>query len=465
MPGTTAFPGALDSFPAITATTQEDAAGVEHDVVHENVHACMLALEAKVGVDGSLVVTSLEYRVTTAYNLAAAAIPASAAGVANGVATLDSGGKVPSSQLPAGTSATWGAITGTLNAQTDLQSALDAKLDDSQLDTDGTLAADSDTRIASQKAVKTYVDTKVTGVLTFKGSTDCSANPNYPAASKGDSYVVSVAGKIGGASGIAVDIGDLFAASANNAGGTQASVGTSWFILEHNLVGALLAANNLSDVASASTARTNLGLGTVATLASDTDGTLAADSDSNVATQKAVKTYVATELAGIGGVSGGGLTLLQTATVTGSAASSLAFAAAVDLATDKAYLIELVLGNATASDSNISLFFNSDTTATNYYRHSMGAQSGSISGAEVNSGQVCTLAASETFTGNGWIMPDFNGRPRAKIEGIRASTSNIAGSIFFMYRNNIANVTSIQISASVANSLSVGSVMRLYKFA
>jgi hypothetical protein len=48
----------------------------------------------------------------------------------------------------------------------------------------------------------------------------------------------------------------------------------------------------LVDDAAASNARTTLGLGTVATLASDTDGTLAANSDSNVATQKAVKTYV-----------------------------------------------------------------------------------------------------------------------------------------------------------------------------
>jgi len=32
--------------------------------------------------------------------------------------------------------AVWGAITGTLSSQTDLQAALDAKLDDSQLDTD-----------------------------------------------------------------------------------------------------------------------------------------------------------------------------------------------------------------------------------------------------------------------------------------------------------------------------------------
>lgn len=129
------------------------------------------------------------------------------------------------------------------------------------VDTDVTLAANSDTRIASQKAVKAYVDTAVTGLLDLKGSTDASANPNYPAASKGDAYVITVAGKVGGASGKSVDVSDVYLATADNAGGTEASVGTSWVVLEHNLVGALLTANNLSELSgTASTARANLGL-------------------------------------------------------------------------------------------------------------------------------------------------------------------------------------------------------------
>ncbi len=159
-----------------------------------------------------------------------------------------------------GGAAVWGAITGTLSAQTDLQTALDAKIPTTYLDTDGTLAANSDVKLATQKAVKTFVENAVTGLLEFKGATDTSANPNYPAALKGDAYVVSVAGKIGGASGKSVDIGDFYIANADNAGGTEASVGTSWFVLEHNLLGALLAANNLSDVPNPTTARSNLGL-------------------------------------------------------------------------------------------------------------------------------------------------------------------------------------------------------------
>lgn len=75
------------------------------------------------------------------------------------------------------------------------------------------------------------------GLLDFQGATDCSTNPNYPAASQGDIYIVSVAGKIGGASGKVVEVGDFYLALADNAGGTEASVGTSWAVLQANITG------------------------------------------------------------------------------------------------------------------------------------------------------------------------------------------------------------------------------------
>ena len=48
-------------------------------------------------------------------------------GQANGYAALGADGKVPAAQLPAGGGAAWGAITGTLADQTDVQAAIDAK--------------------------------------------------------------------------------------------------------------------------------------------------------------------------------------------------------------------------------------------------------------------------------------------------------------------------------------------------
>lgn len=69
----------------------------------------------------------------------------------------------------------------------------------------------------------------------YKGVLDCSTSPNYPSAAAGDMYLVSVAGKIGGASGTVVAVGDAIVANTTNAGGTEAAVGAYWDILEANV--------------------------------------------------------------------------------------------------------------------------------------------------------------------------------------------------------------------------------------
>lgn len=63
MPGTSNFPAALDTFPEIGPNTPENAEGVEHDVVHQNVHAAVAALQVKVGIDASADASSLDARV------------------------------------------------------------------------------------------------------------------------------------------------------------------------------------------------------------------------------------------------------------------------------------------------------------------------------------------------------------------------------------------------------------------
>jgi hypothetical protein len=119
-------------------------------------------------------------------------------------------------------------------------------------DTDVNLSANSDTALATQKAVKAYVDaiatSGATDVMIFKGVIDCSANPNYPAADAGNLHKVSVAGKIGGASGPNVEAGDtLYCITDSTASGNQATVGANWNISQVNVDGAVTGPASATD--------------------------------------------------------------------------------------------------------------------------------------------------------------------------------------------------------------------------
>jgi len=95
--------------------------------------------------------------------------------------------------------------------------------------------ADMSGGASSTAATKGYVDTLVASGMTIKGSTDCSGDPNYPAGVVGDTYYVSVAGHIGGASGEVVEVADAYICITDNAGGDQATVGSDWFVLQSNI--------------------------------------------------------------------------------------------------------------------------------------------------------------------------------------------------------------------------------------
>ena len=88
----------------------------------------------------------------------------------------------------------------------------------------------------SANIVLTSDDIGISNPLVYKGSIDCSTNPNYPAADCGHTYFVSVAGKIGGASGTAVAAGDMIVCNADaTPAGDQATVGAYWNIFEKNV--------------------------------------------------------------------------------------------------------------------------------------------------------------------------------------------------------------------------------------
>jgi len=65
----------------------------------------------------------------------------------------------------------------------------------------------------------------------YKGLIDCSTNPNYPEGVVGDLYEVSVAGKIGGNSGVIVVVKNLILCKESTVTGDEATVGTKWAVM------------------------------------------------------------------------------------------------------------------------------------------------------------------------------------------------------------------------------------------
>lgn len=166
----------------------------------------------------------------------------------------------------------------------------------SYLDTDTSLAANSDVKVPSQKAVKAYADglLDANNAYTYKGGIDASANPNYPAASAGHTYKITVAGRIGGAGGTVVESGDSLTCLVDgSASGTQAAVGANWLVTQTNIDGAVVGP------ATSTAANLSAFSGTTGKVISDsgvsveTDGTLASNLNSKIPTTMAIRTYLA----------------------------------------------------------------------------------------------------------------------------------------------------------------------------
>lgn len=217
------------------------------------------------------------------------------------------------------------AINASNNNITNLTTAMFAA---NVVDTDGTLAANSTTRIPSQSAVVSYVAGRIAAldVMVFKGTIDCSANPNYPAADAGETYRVSVAGKIGGASGTNVEAGDILLCLIDStASGNQATVGSAWSIIQTNLDGAVIGPS------SATSGRIATFNGTTGKLIQDSGynlptGNVVGTSDSQALTNKTYNGLTISSSTGTLTIANGKTaTVSNTLTFTGTDGSSVAF--------------------------------------------------------------------------------------------------------------------------------------------
>lgn len=184
------------------------------------------------------------------------------------------------------------AIAGSDTARA-LTSANLAALFTDRIDTTTSLGA-SNVKVPSQNAVKVYVDGIIAAAnaAVYKGVIDASVNPNYPAADAGWLYRISVAGKIGGASGPNVEIGDMILCLTDGtASGNHATVGAQWDIIQVNIDGAVVGPTSSVSGGIPTFNGTSGKIIQDSAVTISTDGTLASNSDSKVSTEKAVKTY------------------------------------------------------------------------------------------------------------------------------------------------------------------------------
>ena len=159
----------------------------------------------------------------------------------------------------------------------------------------------------------------------------------------------------------------------------------------------------------------------------------------------------------------GGFELAGEYTVTGSAATTMPVSG-LDLDAHGQYFVDLNLDNATASGSAISLYYNADTTATNYDMQELGSDSSTTTSFRQNTGRICGLTASGDTLQSGYIRRDVDGNVRSQWQSQRDDTTAInLSAIAHRWRTASTNVTSLVVSSSVASAFSVGCYVKVYR--
>lgn len=162
------------------------------------------------------------------------------------------------------------------------------------------------------------------------------------------------------------------------------------------------------------------------------------------------------------GGGGGAMTYVATSTVAGSDATSVTFSS-LDLGTDIEYYIQVVLKNPSAATRTYSLFFNGDTTATNYQRQALNGGGSSATAGNSNDGILFSANASGTATGFIRISKDVDGKARAFSCVSRDAGTSLRLEMTVHQQITASNVTSITIQGSAASMIAIGSTFRLYK--
>lgn len=201
----------------------------------------------------------------------------------------------------------------------------------SYLDTDKTMAANSDVKVATQKATKNYVDDniaviqgQITSGMVYKGTFDGSqtiAAQSLTSIQKGWFWKVTVAGStsgVGTPSNPGVNIGDMVIANITKSSGITASDFDGIDNTESADMVKLTASQTLTNktINADQNSISNIEAADFKTGVIDTDITLSANSDVKLSTQKATKNYVDGKTAGRTKKYVGAITATATGTIT-----------------------------------------------------------------------------------------------------------------------------------------------------
>lgn len=150
------------------------------------------------------------------------------------------------------------------------------------------------------------------------------------------------------------------------------------------------------------------------------------------------------------------------ATVTGSAATDLTISG-LDLDAYGVIYLEIKADNATGSVVNFSIYFNGDTTATNYYNERISSTGGVVTGTGGNTGEFSTnIAGNQSVTMQAWIRRNFDGYIRSQFINTRGAASARVINYGWHFYDVSTNITSVTLHSSGANSLSVGTLINVW---
>ena len=159
-------------------------------------------------------------------------------------------------------------------------------------------------------------------------------------------------------------------------------------------------------------------------------------------------------------VSGSQVKLGET-TVAGAAATSMTVSGLTLTGYSKFRLVTK-MRNATGSAAAISMYFNSDTTATNYHRQTFVSSHSTNTGNRGNDAVVCGLPANAQTYLESEIALGVDGKARVINQGNEDDTTSIVLRHSVIQWVTAANITGITLSSDIASSLDVGSTFTVY---